>query len=480
MKSAQSTKKTFISQADNYAMNFGEVLRSSAIFWVKNTNQLSTVISFSNYWKFKNSNDVNVVINLRKINGDLVCRQIISFDEKTVCNYSPPNNFEGSVEVEVFSIKNMRIPYAAVMAVYESSKSVSMVHSYARAYSQHEIEDKRTLSNGEESCWTLRDSIDITSFAVLHNGPIKQKSQIARLAIRNSNGEELAIEVKFEAMKPFETKIIEPKKYFENIIEWLNGLPGNARMSFKLNGGFTRLLCGVKKVDDSELQVTHSNFDYSSHDTDTITQGILLAYMRTPNVNGSFNQEIVVYPDSDKGEYTSIVKTEKREFLTGDIHRLFFNSNQGQLIEFTRKDNILPTRIVTALRVNSKELIIPAECSLGVVHHNRPKKHFHWMIVSQKFNSQICWVDFQEVYGGCPEDADFVFKLYNAKSNDEVVRKFTKHNLPRANLIKLNKIFEDESLGEEFLYLTLWCSYGGLMFFSTMEKNGSITIEHSF
>ena len=49
-------------------MNFGEVLRSSAIFWVKNTIQLSTVISFSNYWKFKNSNDVNVVINLRKIN----------------------------------------------------------------------------------------------------------------------------------------------------------------------------------------------------------------------------------------------------------------------------------------------------------------------------------------------------------------------------------------------------------------------------
>lgn len=423
---------------------------------------------------------MNVVINLRKINGDLVNRQMISFDEKVVCNYSPPNNFEGSVEVEAFSIKNLRIPYAAVMAVYESTKSVSMVHSYARAYSQHEMEDKRTICNGEESCWTLRDSIDTTSFAVFHNGPIKQKSQIARLSIRNSSGEELAIKVKFDEMKPFETKIIEPKNYFENIIEWLNGFPGNARMSFKLNGGFTRMLCGVKKVDNSELQVTHTNFDYSTHDTDKITQGNLLAYMRTPNLNGSFKQEIVVYPDSDKGEYTSIVKNEKKQFSTGDIHRLIFNSNEGQLIEFTRKDKILPTRIVTALRLNSKKSIIPAECSMGIEHHKRPKKNFHWMIVSQKFNSQICWVDFQEIYGGCPDDAEFVFKLYNSNNNDEVVRKLKRHELPSANLIKLNKIFEDESLGDEFLHLTIWCSYGGLMLFSTMEKYDSITIEHSF
>jgi hypothetical protein len=480
MTTVQSTKKILISQADNYAGNFGEVLRSSAIFWVKNTNQLRTTISFSNYWKFKNFTDVNVVLNLRKINGELVNRQIINFDEKYVCNYSPPNNFEGSVEVEVFSIKNMRIPYAAVMGIYESAKSISMVHSYARAYSQHEIEDKRTISIGKESCWTLRDDIDTTSFAVLHNGPIKQKSQIARLAIRNSNGEELEVEVKFDAMEPFETKIIEPKKYFENIIEWLNGLPGNARMSFNLNGGFTRLLCGVKRVDDSELQVTHSNFDYSSHDTDTITQGILRAYMRTPNVNGNFKQEIVVYPDTNKGEYTSIVKTENKNFSTGDIHRLIFNNNEGKLVEFSRKDNILPTRIVTALRLNSKESVVPAECSLGVTHHNRPKKHFHWMVVSQKFNSQICWVDFQEVYGGCPDDAEFVFKLYSPNNNDEVVRKLKKHNLPGANLIKLNEIFEVTPLVDDFLYLTIWCSYGGLMFFSTLEKQDSITIEHSF
>lgn len=480
MSTSQGTSKLLIRQADNYAVNFGEVLRSSAILWVKNNNKVRTTISFSNYWKFKNFIDVNVVLNLRKITGELINRQIISFEEKAVWNYSPPNDFEGSVEIETFSIKNMRIPYAAVMAVYESAESISMVHSYARAYSQHEIEDNRTISVGEESCWTLRDDNDTTSFAVIHNGSIVQECQSAKLSIRNSEGNELVCEVKLPKLAPFETKIIEPKKYFVNLLEYLGNKPGNARISFKLNGGFTRMLCGVEKNDGSQLQVTHSNFDYSAHKTDVIKEGILRAYMRTPNVSGSFKQEVVVYPDTDKGEYISKVNQEERGFRTGQIHNILFGNNGAQVIEFSRTDNILPTRIVTGLRLNATRAIIPSECSLGVVHHNRPKKHFHWMIVSEGFHSKICWVDFQEVYGGCPVDAEFVFKLYKSNCADEISKNFKKLDLPQSNLICLNEIFDNACLAEDFCYVTIWCSYGGLMFFSTMEKKGSITIEHSF
>jgi len=153
-----------ISQKDNFNANFGEVLRSSAIFWVMHNASVITTISFSNYWKFKNSNDVFVLINLRQLDGRLVERIPVKFDFTEIANYTPPFNFEGSVEVEVFSIKNMRIPYAAVMAVYECEHSITMVHSYARAYSHHEIEEKRTICDGEESCWTLRDSLHFAHF----------------------------------------------------------------------------------------------------------------------------------------------------------------------------------------------------------------------------------------------------------------------------------------------------------------------------
>ncbi len=476
----QVATKILISQADNYAGNFGEVLRSSAIFWVKNDEHLRTTISLSNYWKYKNFNDARVFINLRNLSGELLNRKVIEFGKSYVCNYLPPENFEGSVEVEAFSVRNMRIPYAAVMAIYESPKSISMVHSYARAYSQHEIEDKRTIANGEESCWTLRDDGTNSSFSVIHNGPNKQVSQRAKLSVRNLLGNEQFVEIELPELLPFQTISFEPKNYFKNLIDFLEGGPGNARFSFKLSGGFTRMLCGIRTTDNTQLQVTHSNFDYSTHDTDTIKDGILRAYMRTPNVMGPYQQEIVVYPDTNKGVYLSECEGETKEFKTGEIHKISFKNGEGRNVTFSRIDNILPTRIVTALRLNSQKQNIPAECSLGVVHHKIPKKNFHWMLVSGKFNSQICWVDFQEVYGGCPENAEFVFKLYTAKEEKELVKNLMKSDLPENGVVRLCSIFENTSLTEDYCYLSIWCSYGGLMVFSTLEKASSITIEHSF
>ncbi|MFM2392584.1 MAG: hypothetical protein RLZZ546_561 [Bacteroidota bacterium] len=473
-------EKTFISQAQNYAGNFGEVIRSSAIFWVKNSEYLRTTISFSNYWKFKNFTDVRVFVNLRNLLGELLNRQVIEFEESDVCNYSPPLNFEGSVEVEAFSIKNMRIPYAAIMAVYESQKSISMVHSYARAYSQHEIEEKRTITNGEESCWTLRDDVINSSFSMVHNGPNKQEGQRVMLSVQNWRGNKISVEIQLPELLPFQTVSFEPKNYIDNLIEFLEGQPGNARISFRLNGGFSRMLCGVKTVDNSQLQVTHSNFDYSTHETDAISDGNLLAYMRTPNVLGSYNQEIVVYPDTSKGVYVSEYDGNTKKFKTGEINRIKFYSGEGRLIQFSRTDDILPTRIVTALRLNSEKTNIPAECSLGIVHHKRPKKNFHWMLVSRKFNSQICWVDYKEVYGGCPKNAEFIFKLYSAKEKKEYVKSLVASELPSNRVIRLSSIFDCPDLAEDYCYLSIWCSYGGLMIFSTLEKADSITIEHSF
>ncbi len=473
--------RVFISQKDNYQGNFGEVLRSSAIFYVINSKTIKTTISFSNYWKYKNNLDVCVILNLRNLKGKLFDRKLINFDDTDVCNYSPPKSFEGSVEVEVFSIVNMRIPYAAIMAVYEANNSISMVHSYARIYSAHEIEEKRTIVDGEESCWTVRDTGDITSFAVIHNGATKQKKQKLKLGIRNSTNAENIVEFEIGDLEPYETFVVEPKKYFHNIIDWLNGKPGNARISFKLNGSFTRMLCGNKANDESQFQITHSNFNYSIHKTDTIKEGDLNAYMLTPNIPDKFTQDVIVYPDTSNGEY--LVKYDGNEvnFSTGEMVQISYKDCIGRELIFNRKDKILPTRIVTGLRINSSKHIIPAECSLGVVHHNRMNKHFHWMIVSEKFNSVVSWVEFNEVYGDCPNNAEFVFKIYSPNQKEAVEKKYLRCELPDNKKINLCEIFDESvELKDEFGCLTVWCSYGGLMVFSSLEKKESFSIEHSF
>ena len=472
-------KKVLISQADNFSANFGDVYRSSAIFWAPNNGQVKTTISFSNYWMYKNNTDVAVVINVRDMQGTIVSRRPVDFTDSDVCNFVPPEGFEGSVEVEVFAIRNMRIPYAAIMAIYETRDAITMVHSYGRAYSQHEIEDGRTTTQGEESCWTLRNSAGITSFGVFHNGATPAPAQDVTLRVRNSRGEERETRFTLAEMRPFETVVIEPAAHCPGLAEFLGGEPGNARISFALSGSFTRMLCGIRTADFSQLQVTHSNFDYSSHDTDTVSHEKQIAYMHTPQAPAGVTEEIVVYPDTNQGNYRVESDAGTQGFTTGQIVRIPFADNCPRTIYFSRADGVLPTRIVTAMRLNGPDGVLPAECSLGVIHHARPPKHSAWMAVSQKFASQICWTDFVEVYGGMPDDAVWECSLYSALRKEPLVSRRTAAELKP--VMDLQDLFDEQvDLGEEFGYLSIRSSYGGLLIFSTLRKGSSLAIEHSF
>ena len=478
----ENAPKLFISQQDNYTANFGEVLRSSAVFWAKNNSQIKTTISITNYWKYKNGAEVNVLVNLRDAHGLLIRRSKVDFGSSEVWNYCPPDEFDGSVEIEVFSAKNLRIPYAAVMGIYECADSISMVHSYSRAYSQHEIEDKRTICIGEESCWTLCETDSVTSFCVFHNGPGYVDEQQVRLGIRRDDGTEKSVEFPLPRLFPFQAVMIEPRRYFPEIVSWLGGLPGNGRLSFRLEGGFTRFLCGIRLIDWSQLQVTHSNFDYSVHETDEIQDGNAAAYMLTPTVqDDELKQEIVVYPDMTPGEYAMRGDDFEMQFKTTQLVRKQYGSNKGVRLQFHRKDGMLPSRIVTGFRLKRGASTIPAECSLGVAHHKRPAKHFSWMVASHQFNSTVCWVDHKEIYGGCASDAKLVFRFYSPGSKEPFLREAAFSQLPSSGTIKLEALFDEhQSWPEGFGYLTVWCSYGGLGFFSTLQKKNSISIEHSF
>jgi len=470
-----------ISQADNYAGNFGEVYRSSAIFWVKNSNHLQTTIAVSNYWKFKNKTEVAVVINVRDLSGKLLSRHRPLFETSEVYNFHPPSAFEGSVEVEAFSNKNMRIPYAAVMAVYESNQSVSMVHSYARAYAQHEIEDGRTICVGEESCWTLRDSASVFSFCVVHNGAQAQVPQRAQLRIRNAQGQERSAEVAIDALAPFQTLVIEARSYFPDIAQWLDGGVGNGRLSFQLNGGFTRMLCAVSTHDGSQLQVTHSNFDYSKHQTDKLEDIAAQAFMLTPAAPSGYSQEIVVYPDTCPGNYRYQHLGQWHALEKSVPVRIAVEPEAGADLRFVSADGALPTRIVTGFRLASAPDILPAECSYGIFHHRRPKKHYSWMLTCLRLPTRIYWVDAKSLYGGCPEDAELVFSLYTEDKLEPFVQRHVMAKMPQGGSILLNTLFPGVcSPKGNLAYLSVWCAYGGLVFFSSLEKNRSITIEHSF
>lgn len=469
-----------ISQADNYSGNFGDVLRSSALFWYKKSSGFRTTCSVLNYWPIKRNVRVTVLYTLRTLAGVMVERRRVDFSSAQVAHLRPgPEEFEGSIEVEVFSIENLVIPYAAVMVVYESGNAVTAVHSYGRTYSNHEIEEGRTICEGEESCWTLCDTDRTRSFGVFHNGARPCAPQSVRLGVQRQDNEKIQAEIALPALRPYETIKLYPTDHLPELTEFLGGKPGNATLSFRTEGSFTRLLVGNEG--EGDIQVTHSNFNYARHQTDLVNAQHQQGYMPIPRIAGH-KCEVVVYPDRNPGTYHVEGAGISRNFHDTEMVTLPLTAMDGpQMLRFSRKDGLLPSRIVTGLRIHNGSTLA-AECSLGIIHHIRPPKRFWWGLCHHDTTScRLLACDLPEVYGGVGA-ASLELNLYSATSSTPLQRKLTSAEGLLAGM-SVEEIFPGarEFLGGDLGWWTLGSAYGGLFLYSQMQgPQGSTSLEHGF
>jgi hypothetical protein len=437
-----------------------------------------------NYWKLKRGVDVAVFASTRSMNGDLLLRERLSFDKGEVINYRVPvdSPFEGSIEIEVFSTQNIAIPYGAIICQYQTLRGYSFVHSYARAYSQHEIEEGRTLSVGREACWTCRDTCTQRSFAVIHNGSLFKEAQKVELVVRNSFQDMQHVTFDWPALKPYQTRLVRPSDYFPNLIEWLGGEPGQAKLDFELGGGFTRMLVGNERLDYSDMQVTHSNFDYSRQPTD-MAEPNQRAFMHVPAC-GSSKMRIIVYPDSCSGDYSAYVNDLAFRFSGGDA--VYEDAPKAKTMVFERVDGPMPTRLVTALEIHEDSNRLPGECSLGVLSTLQPQKRLWWGSIAapEVAKSRIVIHDLPEVYGGIPSGEKLFLSLYSAFSFEALKANFIAHRINDfSDGVLIEDIWPDaeEHLGGQSGYYTMYSSYGGLTVYTlTRNVHGSVCLEHGF
>ncbi len=477
-----SAKVSFI---DNVSGRHGEVLRSSAMFYYVHGPSIRTTISLLNYWPLKRSIEVHIVASVRRMDGTLVQRERITFDRGMVYNYCPaPSDafFEGSIEIEVFSIQNLVIPYAAVMAIYESSAGVSMVHSYGRAYSRHEVEEGRTISIGSEGCWTLRDGGEYRSFCVAHNGGAAAPAQEAVLEILNARGESRVAAVALPELKPYASVKLYPEQHVQGLAEFLGGDIGSASLSYRLGESFVRMLVGNETRDLSDFQATHSNFDYRTQGTDYV--GETSAYMVVPSLRG--RKEVIVYPHSAPGTYRmSTSAGAELEFRSGQMLRVPLDE-RTETLKFDRLDGELPSRLVTALVPGTAGPVLPHECSLGVLHRLQPRKRMWWGIAaaSSDLSSSIVLHDLPEVYGGIPDDARMTLRLYSGSHLEPLEVELAASDLPSLEQgVALDALFPSarEFLDSGFGYYTLFHEYGGLTAYTEIANGrGSACLEHGF
>lgn len=464
-----------IDQDANYRGDFGTVFRSSAIFY--KPENVRTTISVSNYWDFKNQLEVGVVLTKRMLSGELVSRSEHRFTESNVLNFVLDDLVQGSIEIESFSSRNLRIPYSAVMAVYETDTSVTMVHSYGRNHSLIELEDDKCLTLGRESCWTIRSSGKIKNTAVFHNGHLAVPEQTGVLILTRLDGRDEKYIFNMPRINPFETYLFDIDQICSGYKEFLGNRDGWATVHFENSTAFTRLLIMWYDLETRELQVTHSNFDYADHETNTVTSS-LPAFMKLPKIDQLGHLSATVYPKFVPGRYEAKWGNEIWPFENG-----FTKEMTNSSIEFRRLDGLLPARIVTGIIGNNHGNCLPFECSVGVFHERRPPKRFHWAIVSKRLNSKIYITDYREIYTTSENSIELIISLYNPHNTivETVSCSFDSvDELP--DFLDPVELFGKkwDMLGEDFGYVSLFSHYGGLALFSSIEKNQAFSLEHSF
>ena len=467
---------TLIDQNKNYASLFGSVFRSSAIFYI--APNVSTTISISNYWKYKNNLNVSLIITVRDMNGNVVSREEESFDGRWVINRSDFTVAEGSIEIEAMGNCNLRIPYAAIMVIYEATDSISMVHSYARNHSIIEIEDGHALTQGREGCWSVRAGEDIENLAIFHNGHISCEEQDVTLFLTDLHGKTRLQKFLMPPLAPFATYIFDVEKIIPDFRSYLGGTDGWATVHFDNHSAFTRLLLLWRRSDGTDLQATHSNFDYEELQTNLINIA-KPALMKFPDVFCELDERrVIVFPNFQKGDFTVASDDTKQSFSNG----LIIENPTGDRLSFTRHDDDFPSRLVTSISGARSPDALAFECSLGIMHENVPPKRFHWTPVSGLHLTRLHIVQYQE-FKDAPDDILLAWKLYNDHNEDVLDRQMNFASLLDVpSSLALVDIFPE---AEKFLdgnygYISLFSNFTSLILFTSIQKDDSMTVEHSF
>ena len=252
------------------------------------------------------------------------------------------------------------------------------------------------------------------------------------------------------------------------------------------------MLVGNEVISSNELQVTHSNFDYSKVKTDMCEIDECM-YMTVPNFDSNLQQSISLFPTStlDSALLTvtsfdsqqSILDVDKIKFSAKECPKeinLDSNAKAFNLsIKSLSQNTSLPTRMPFGICTNSG--LLHSEMSLGAYTNLRPPKRFHWIHFCQiaDVSTTIFATAIEDIYGPAP--TNIICRVYYPGNTefDQCELNFSEIR----NGISLHRILNylENPEFNGYGYLSFFSNHGGLMIFSCLKTiSGSLSIEHSF
>jgi len=252
------------------------VLRSSAVFYVMQSRQVSTELLLFNYWLHKRGiENLTLILTLRDTAGSIVHRESepLSFTGARTLTAAeilqragrPAQPFEGSLEMEVLSSVSLHIPYPAVVVRYHGAGWHTTAHSYSRILAESSGDSAERINAIQATCegnWTIHPDPGLQTFFVVHNGPCAITSHDMHLALTNARGERLQATIPGVGYAAWETRRFIPDQYMD-VAGHLAGEPGCLEVNTCVAGVFPRMLCGHIRAADGAVSVDHTNFNYT-------------------------------------------------------------------------------------------------------------------------------------------------------------------------------------------------------------------------
>lgn len=268
-----------LSRTIHSAVSPRPVLRSSAIFPVIHTSEISARILFMGYWILKrNIKELTSVVTLRTKEGISISRSISTISEAKCyrielieelhkANWSDPT-FEGSLEIEFFSVVHLVFPFPAVSINYYGPHFSSIVHSAQRIYNDFEDMQNNSQTAVPESGFNIYAEADREPFIGIINGPYPVTHSTFRIQFYNHRKEILAHEHTLGTLAPYQTEFLYPARWVD-LDPFLDHHVGTVKIGFDLKGIFPRVIAGNFFHRLPAMMITHSYYDCSGACSDS-------------------------------------------------------------------------------------------------------------------------------------------------------------------------------------------------------------------
>lgn len=392
--------------------------RSSALFPVLQTKELSTRLIYLGYWLVKrNIPSIGNVVTLRNKAGRTLFRE---FNEITLpkcyrieladllkkASHSQEEDFEGSIEVEFYSAKPLVFPFPAVTINYYGSHFSSVVHSAERVYNDFDDRERNQKNKVKESGFDLHVSEDTEPFFALSNGPEKVDDILEIQAINHQN-QDFILKVD-NILAPYETRFFYPARMMP-LKEFMEGKTGTMKIRVSLPWVFPRLLAGNRNSGGAMI-LTHTYYDSTECDAPQdfwLKQGEswYSAALMLPLRGKDFENSISIYPIYSPSPFklaaeiydmqgTLLSRTEN--FFLQDKDSIFQRISLNPLIDKLPKQDFyslrlsaeesslkpIPTRIKIAINIGSPENLPCNICTNLQPYYpewESKKRSFRWL-----------------------------------------------------------------------------------------------------